>query len=67
MKNTIVSFLKLFVFVLLIFLGFFFLFGVAWFALSLPVATWTWWLLVILSGFSAFGYINSIMEVSYGE
>ena len=62
MKNKINNFMKLFVLVFTMTMGFFFTYAFVWFAFDLPVTKWVTLLFFALAASSMFGYYMWVRE-----
>lgn len=60
MKEKIDNFMRLFVLMSMMVMGFFFTYALVWFTIGLPLTTWARILLIALSCLSEFGYIEWI-------
>lgn len=67
MKDKIVDFLKVFLLMFSMVMGFFFIYAFAWFALDLPVTQWAMLLLLALALLSEYGYYRWIRVEAHEE
>ena len=58
MKEKITNYVKLAILSLIILLGFFVIYAVAWIKIGLPIAWWSSWVVITLSGLSEYGFIK---------
>lgn len=62
MKDKIINFLKFFLLIFVMTMGFFLIYGLAWFAIGLPQTDWAIYSLFALAGLSEYGYYRWIRE-----
>lgn len=62
MKGNINNFMKLFVMILTMTFGFFFIYAFVWFAFDMPATGWAMFLLTTLAVISMFGYFYWVRE-----
>lgn len=59
-KENILNFIKLFLLISMMTMGFHYIYAVIWFAVGLPQTTWAVLLCAVLAGLSEYGYFKWI-------
>jgi hypothetical protein len=62
MNDKIIDFIKFFLLLFTMVMGFFFIYAFVWFAIGLPITQWTTVLLIALAMLSVYGYYRWIEE-----
>lgn len=55
-KENILNFIKLFLLLVMMVNGFFFVYALIWFAVGLPQENWAIWVLYAIAGLTEYGY-----------
>lgn len=62
MKDNIINFLKVFLLVFSMTMGFYLIYAYIWFIVGLPLTNWAMWLLSAVAGLTEYGYYRWIRE-----
>ena len=62
MKDNIINFLKVFLLVISMTMGFYLIYVYIWFIVGLPLTNWALWLLVAVACLTEYGYYKWIRE-----